>query len=97
VEYDGVAVTLEFITSSVIQNCFTECSFGIQDAVGTEEDNQDSSDWVELQSHVDYPSIFDDFLNVDQFIQTTEDLCEISSSHGDKYEVQNCLLGCTAV
>jgi hypothetical protein len=24
-------------------------------------------------------------------------LCEISSSHGGKYEVQNCLLGCTAV
>jgi hypothetical protein len=24
-------------------------------------------------------------------------LCEISSSHGGEYEVQNCLLGCTAV
>jgi hypothetical protein len=23
--------------------------------------------------------------------------CEISSSHGGEYEVQNCLLGCTAV
>jgi hypothetical protein len=25
------------------------------------------------------------------------DECEISSSHGGKYEVQICLLGCTAV
>jgi hypothetical protein len=24
-------------------------------------------------------------------------VCEISSSHGGEYEVQNCLLGCTAV
>jgi hypothetical protein len=24
-------------------------------------------------------------------------LCEISSSHGSEYDVQNCLLGCTAV
>jgi hypothetical protein len=24
-------------------------------------------------------------------------LCEISSSHGGEYDVQNCLLGCTAV
>jgi hypothetical protein len=23
--------------------------------------------------------------------------CEISSSHGGEYDVQNCLLGCTAV
>jgi hypothetical protein len=24
-------------------------------------------------------------------------ICEISSSHGSEYDVQNCLLGCTAV
>jgi hypothetical protein len=24
-------------------------------------------------------------------------LCEISSSHGGEYDVQSCLLGCTAV
>jgi hypothetical protein len=24
-------------------------------------------------------------------------VCEISSSHGDEYDVQSCLLGCTAV
>jgi hypothetical protein len=24
-------------------------------------------------------------------------ICEISSSHGGEYDVQNCLLGCTAV
>jgi hypothetical protein len=32
--------------------------------------------------------------------QTTFELisrCEISSSHGGEYKVQNCLLGCTAV
>jgi hypothetical protein len=26
-----------------------------------------------------------------------QDLCEISSSHGGEYDVQSCLLGCTAV
>jgi hypothetical protein len=26
-----------------------------------------------------------------------EKLCEISSSHGGEYDVQNCFLGCTAV
>jgi glutamate racemase len=26
-----------------------------------------------------------------------KELCEISSSHGGEYDVQNCLLGCTAV
>jgi hypothetical protein len=29
--------------------------------------------------------------------KTTDKICEISSSHGVEYEVQNCLLGCTAV
>jgi hypothetical protein len=28
---------------------------------------------------------------------SSSELCEISSSHGGEYEVQNCLLGCTAV
>jgi hypothetical protein len=27
----------------------------------------------------------------------TSDICEISGSHGGEYEVQNCLLGCTAM
>jgi hypothetical protein len=31
----GVAVARESITSSVIQNCFTKCGTGIEDAVGT--------------------------------------------------------------
>jgi hypothetical protein len=31
------------------------------------------------------------------FLWVKRGLCEISSSHGDEYEVQNCLLGCTAV
>jgi hypothetical protein len=30
------------------------------------------------------------------FNQQTDFLCEISSSHGGEYDVQNCLLGCTA-
>jgi hypothetical protein len=29
-------------------------------------------------------------------LQTYKGLCEISSSHGGEYDVQNCLLGCTA-
>jgi hypothetical protein len=28
---------------------------------------------------------------------TSSTLCEISSSHGGEYDVQSCLLGCTAV
>jgi hypothetical protein len=31
------------------------------------------TDWVELQGHVDCPSNFDEFLNVDQLIPTTKD------------------------
>jgi hypothetical protein len=73
----GVAAEWESITS-VIQNCFTECGFGIEDAVGTEEDDQDNSDWVELQGHVDCPSTSDKYLNVDQLILTTEDLSQRS-------------------
>jgi hypothetical protein len=44
----GIAVAWEFITFTVIQNCFSKCGFGIEDAVVTEEDDQDNSDWVEL-------------------------------------------------
>jgi hypothetical protein len=58
---------------TVIQNCFSKCGFGIEDAVVTEEDDQGNSDWVELQGLVDCPSNFDEFLNVDQLIPTTED------------------------
>jgi hypothetical protein len=68
----GIAVAWESITSTVIQNCFSTCGFGIKDAV-TEEDDQDNSDLVELQGHVDCPSNFDEFLHVDQLIPTTED------------------------
>jgi hypothetical protein len=39
-----VAVAWESISSSVIQNCFTKCGFGIEVAVGTEEDGQHNSD-----------------------------------------------------
>jgi hypothetical protein len=46
----------ESITSTVIQNCFSKCGFGIEDAVVTEEDDQDNSDWVELQGHVIAPA-----------------------------------------
>jgi hypothetical protein len=67
----GVAVAWEFITSSVIQNCVTKCSFGIEDAIGTEEHDQDNSDWVELQDHVHCPSTFD------QFIPTEEVFCSM--------------------
>jgi hypothetical protein len=31
------------------------------------------------------------------FTEWSHKICEISSSHGGEYEVQNCLLGCTAV
>jgi hypothetical protein len=31
------------------------------------------------------------------YVTDTINICEISSSHGGEYEVQNCLLGCTAV
>jgi hypothetical protein len=30
-------------------------------------------------------------------IDVKTSLCEISSSHGGEYDVENCLLGCTAV
>jgi hypothetical protein len=69
----GIAVAWESITSTVIQNCFSKYGFGIEDAVVAEEDDQDNSDWVELQGHVDFPSNFDEFLNVNQLIPTTED------------------------
>jgi hypothetical protein len=29
------------------------------------------------------------------YLQNFELVCEISSSHGDEYDVQSCLLGCT--
>jgi hypothetical protein len=32
-----------------------------------------------------------------QKLRTEEKKCEISSFHGGEYDVQNCLLGCTAV
>jgi hypothetical protein len=51
----------------------SKCGFGIKDAVVTEKDDQDNSDWVKLQGHVDCPSNFDEFLNVNQLIPTTED------------------------
>jgi hypothetical protein len=36
-------------------------------------------------------------LNTDINIANINWICEISSSHGGEYDVQNCLLGCTAV
>jgi hypothetical protein len=57
----GIAVVWESIISTVIQNCFSKCGLGIKDTVVTEEDDQDNSDWVELQGHVDFPSNFDEF------------------------------------
>jgi hypothetical protein len=57
----GVAVARDYITSSAIQNCFTKCRFGIEDAVGTEDDDQDNSDRLELQGHLDFPSKFHEF------------------------------------
>jgi hypothetical protein len=82
----GIAVAWESITSTVIQNCFSKCSFGIEDAVVTEDD-QDNSDWVELQGHVDCPSNFDEFLNVDQLIPTTEDHTATSLDVPDSEQV----------
>jgi hypothetical protein len=55
----GIAVAWESITTTVVQNCFSKCGFGIKDAVVTEEDDHDNSDWVELQGHADCPSNFD--------------------------------------
>jgi hypothetical protein len=49
----AIAIAWESITSAVIQNCFAKCGFGIEDAVVTEEVDQDNSDWVELQGPVD--------------------------------------------
>jgi hypothetical protein len=54
----GIAVAWESVTSTVIQKCFSKCGFGIEDAVVTEEDDQDNSGRVELQGHVDCPSNF---------------------------------------
>jgi hypothetical protein len=69
----GITVAWDSITSTVIQNCFSKCGFGIEDAVVTTEDDQDNSNWVELQGQVDFPSNFDEFLNVDQMIPTNKD------------------------
>jgi hypothetical protein len=69
----GIAVAWESIRFTVIQNCFAKYSFSIEDAVITEEDDQDNSNWVVLQGHVDCPRNFNEFLNVDQLIPTTED------------------------
>jgi hypothetical protein len=35
--------------------------------------------------------------NLNDNVSEYRDTCEISSSHGGEYDVQNCLLGCTAV
>jgi hypothetical protein len=35
--------------------------------------------------------------NVGRPLKTWKDSCEIPSSHGGEYDVQNCLLGCTSV
>jgi hypothetical protein len=82
----GIAVAWESITSTVIHNCFSKCGFGIEDAVVTEDD-QDNSNWVELQGHVDCPSNFDEFLNVDQLIPTTEDHTATSLDDPDSEHV----------
>jgi hypothetical protein len=57
----GIAVAWESVTSTVIQNYFSKCGFGIEDAVVTQEDDQDNSNWVKLQSHADCPSNSDEF------------------------------------
>jgi hypothetical protein len=36
-------------------------------------------------------------LHVGKKIHKYKTFCEISSSHGGEYDVQSCLLGCTAV
>jgi hypothetical protein len=58
----GIAIAWESITSTVIQNYFSKYGFGIKNAVVTEKDDKDNSDWVELQGHVDCPSNYDEFL-----------------------------------
>jgi hypothetical protein len=56
----SVSMAWESIVHAVIQNCFVKCGFG-------------SRDWVELQSHIDYPSTFEEFLNANKLVPTTTD------------------------
>jgi hypothetical protein len=57
---------------AVIQNCFAKCGFSAasSDNTGSDEEN---CKWVELQSHIDCPSTFKEFLNVDRSVPTTTD------------------------
>jgi hypothetical protein len=47
--------------STVVQNSFLKCGFSIEDPVDIQEEDQDSSEWVELQGKTDCPSSFEDF------------------------------------
>lgn len=69
----GIAVMWESIKSTAIQNYIFKCGFGIKDSVVSEGDDLDKSGWVILQGHIDFPSNFFRFLNVDQLLPTTED------------------------
>jgi hypothetical protein len=68
-----VAVVWKSVTSTVIQNCFSKCVFGTEDAVWTEEEGMDDSDGMELQCQVDCPSNFKDFMKVKNMILMIDD------------------------
>lgn len=79
-------VAWESNTSTATHKCFSKCSFGIEDAVVTEDD-QDNSNWVEMQGHVQCPSNFHEFLNADQLMLTTKEHSATSQDVPDSKRV----------
>jgi hypothetical protein len=55
-----------------IQNCFAKCGFGTASSVNTDSD-EENCESVELLGHIECPSNFKEFLNVDKWVPTTND------------------------
>jgi hypothetical protein len=75
-----ITVAWEPTISTLIQNCFAKCSFGIEDAT---EDDQHNNILMELQYHLDCPSNYDESLNADQLVPTgNKQKCPSQQAHG---------------
>jgi hypothetical protein len=66
----GVSVAWKFIMPVVIQTCFVKCGLRTASSINANND-EENSEWVEVQGHTDCQSIFDEFLNVDKSVPTT--------------------------
>jgi hypothetical protein len=59
----SVAVSWKSTVPVVFQYCFAKCGFGTVNEVSSEED--EGSEWMDFQGDVDCPSIFSEFLSVE--------------------------------